>query len=102
MKFLRHIIHEIVVTIVPKSLRKNMLSCKDVAFILATNPSLPLLKKLKLNMHILICQSCLNYQKQLILINNETKKLNKVKLTEEQMDIIKRSKEDQIKRLSNK
>lgn len=98
MKFLRHIIHEIIVTIVPKALRKNMLTCKDVAFILATNPNLSLVKKLKLNMHIMICQSCLNYKKQLILIDKTTEKLNKIELTQEQKQLLENSKNEQIKR----
>lgn len=68
MKLIRKIIHDLMMMIIPKSLRKNMLSCEEVSHIISENQELPTFSKLKLKMHLFICQKCLDYEKQIQFI----------------------------------
>ena len=56
-----------------------MLTCKEIAFILASKEEISLLKKTELRMHLLMCKHCSNYNKQLIFLNKGMKKLFKEK-----------------------
>jgi len=57
----------------------GMLTCKEIAFILASKEEISLLKKTELRMHLLMCKHCSNYNKQLNFLEKGVKKLFKVK-----------------------
>jgi len=47
-----------------------MLSCKDTTRLIsrAMDTSLPIAKRIRLRLHILICKGCARYERQLLLI----------------------------------
>lgn len=93
VRYARHIIHEIVIFLVPKTLRKNMLSCEDVSRILSNEDSHAGHSKIKLKIHLLICQCCTDYSAQINIIKEKTNELSQIKLTSEQEEKIKASKQ---------
>ncbi len=101
MKIIRKIIHDLIVTIVPKSLRRNMLTCEQVSHIIAQDIQLSKFKTFKLQMHLFICQSCLNYKKQIQTIDKAAQKLGTVQLTKEQKEQILSSKKQTINKFTN-
>lgn len=56
-----------------------MLTCKEIAYILASKEEISLLKKTELRMHLLMCKHCSNYNKQLLFLEKGVKKLLKTK-----------------------
>tara|TARA_Y100000590_G_C15094853_1_gene778960 strand:+ start:66 stop:383 length:318 start_codon:yes stop_codon:yes gene_type:complete len=101
IKFLRHLLHEMVVYLVPNFLKKNVLRCSEVHKILASEPDLSFSGSLKLKFHILICQCCTDYSKQLKLIKNESKALGKVELTPEQKARVSKSRDQILEKLKS-
>lgn len=92
MKLIRRIIHDLLMIIIPKSFRKNSLTCKQVSEIIACKPELSRLSKIKLHMHLFICQSCLNYKNELSTLEKAAGNLGELKLTDEQLKKLKISK----------
>lgn len=95
---LRRIVHDIVMVLAPKKLKKLIMSCQEVSQILATKPELTVKKKMFLKMHILICECCTNYSKELDMISKQTKIVSAPKLTEDQKLQIKNSQQELINR----
>ncbi len=91
IRLIRSIIHDLVIFFVPKVLRKNMLSCEQVTQLLEQD-HLSSSKKVKLRMHLLICQCCTDYKSQVDIISEESKKLTQKSLTQEQLNRVKKSK----------
>lgn len=56
-----------------------MLSCKEIAHMLASEEDLSLMKRTEVRMHLLMCKHCSNYNKQLIFLKNGIRKLFKQK-----------------------
>lgn len=102
IKFIRHLVHEVVVHMVPSFMRKNMLSCQDVAFILSSEDDLSLPKRVKLKLHLMICQCCTDYETQLKIINQKAYKAIKLELTPEQEAKIKKSQEELVQKFTKK
>jgi hypothetical protein len=100
MKIVRKIIHDLIMILVPKALRKNMLTCEQVALIIAEKPNLSAFKKTKLQMHLFVCQSCLNYKNQIKIIDSESKNLGKINLTDSQKQKIIKSRSEISKKYS--
>ncbi len=100
IRIFRSIIHDLVILLVPKVLRKNMLSCEQVTQLLEQD-QLSGSKRLKLKMHLLICQCCTDYKKQMSIITQESKKLTQQALTPEQKKRIKNSKFSVIEKYKN-
>jgi hypothetical protein len=97
LKFIRTII-PFVGALVPKKLMPPMLSCQEVAHILANveDTSGPEYKKLRI--HLFICEACDNYRKQILKINAASNSAREIKLTDAQLARIKAHQQ----RLSNK
>jgi hypothetical protein len=102
IRVIRHFLHEIVVNFTPPFMRKKMLSCQDVAFILSSGEDLTMTKKFKLKMHLLICQCCTDYESQLNIINHQAQKSIKLELTNEQKQQIEKSQEKVIEKFTKK
>lgn len=100
MKLIRKIIHDLMMIIIPKSLRKNMLSCEEVSHIIAEDIKLKSLKKIKLKMHLFICQKCLDYERQIQFINKSTTKLSFSAVEDRLDDKIKESEKNLINNYS--
>ena len=100
MKILRNIIHDLMMVMIPKSLRKNMLTCEQVAHIIAEKQDIPAFKRVKLQMHLFICQSCLDYKNQIQIIDASSTKLGKITLTSSQKEQISNSKSKIINKYS--
>ena len=102
IKLIRKIIHDIMMIIMPKSVQKSLLSCKEVARILTEeHDSLSTVKIIKLKMHIMICQSCTDYKKQISIIEKNSKKLPQIYLDQETLEKVNKSKDDILKRLKS-
>ena len=100
MKVIRKIIHDLIMILIPKALRKNMLTCEQVAFIIAEKPNISVLRKTKLQMHLFVCQSCINYKKQINIIDFGSKNLGKISLTESQIKKLNISQSETSKKYS--
>jgi hypothetical protein len=79
MKIVRKIIHDLIMILVPKALRKNMLTCEQVALIIAEK---------------------LNYKNQIKIIDSESKNLGKINLTDSQKQKIIKSRSEISKKYS--
>ena len=97
MNILRKLIH-ILMNFIPDSLRKYMLSCEDAALYVCNQDQLSGLFKYKVKMHIFLCVCCSNLNNQLRFIDKNCKELNKIKLTDEQLDKLQKSKASTIKK----
>jgi hypothetical protein len=100
MKILRNMIHDLMMVMIPKSLRKNMLTCQQVAHIIAEKQDITKFKKVKLQMHLFICQSCLDYKNQIKIIDSSIKELREINLTSYQKEQISNSKSKIINKYS--
>jgi hypothetical protein len=98
----RTILHDLVALLAPKWLKKRMMSCEDIAFIISNETNIPLTKRIGLKMHLLICQCCTNYSQQLRIISEESKRVSAPKFTSAQEEQISKSKDDMLKKLLNK
>ncbi len=99
---MRHILHEVVVKIFPKSIRKRyFLSCQEASLMLEEKSQLNLLQQLKLNFHLFICQCCTDYKSQIMIITQYSKKLTQIKLTDKQKDKILSSQKKVIKKINS-
>lgn len=98
MKVFRHVMHTLSTLLMPKFLQKRMISCEKVAYLLANSDSNSLLTKIQVRMHIMMCQHCYDYEKQLKIINQECNKLRSTELTPEETLKIKSSKEEMLKK----
>lgn len=56
-----------------------MLSCKEIAHILASEEDLSIVRRTELRMHLLMCKHCSNYSKHLKFLKSGMKKLFKQK-----------------------
>jgi hypothetical protein len=101
IRIFRHLLHELVLFMVPKSIRKNMLSCEEVSRILADEEGHNSASVFKLKMHLFICQCCTDYSKQLNVIDERSRALSKVSLSDEQKSMIKKSQEKAINSLKD-
>ncbi len=102
MKLIRKIIHDLLMIMIPKGIRKNMLSCEEVSHIIAEDDDLKSIKKIKLKMHLFICQKCLDYKKQIQFINQNAKKIKLSNLENDLANKIEESKNSLIDKHSNK
>ncbi len=84
IRLIRHLLHEIVVHFVPSFLKKNLLTCQEVSEILAKKPDLKRGRKIKLKMHLMICNCCNDYLGQMNIIEKSSKDLNVLHLTSDQ------------------
>ena len=84
IRIIRNIIHDLIMVLVPRFMRKGLMSCKEVAEILSGNTDLSKQYRFKLKMHLMICQCCTDYSEQLNIISTKSKKLKSLELTQEQ------------------
>lgn len=97
---LRKILHDLVVIIAPSWARKKMLSCKDVLNLLSDDQHKPSLATyMKLKMHLLICQCCVDYSAQMEFIETKSSELGKVNLNQDQLKQIKLSQQKVLDKL---
>ena len=75
MKFLK----KIFMLMMPSFLINKMSTCKDLSTQISNNDQLSLIKKLDQAFHLLICEMCRNYKKQIDLINSNIHKISKQK-----------------------
>ena len=83
----------------PKALKKNMLTCQEVAFILANTKNIEGAEFKKLRMHLFLCEPCANYRKQLLAMNKATQGLGSLELSSDQLEKIKIHQEKLFKNL---
>lgn len=102
MKFIRKIIHDLMMIIIPKGMRKNMLSCEEVSHIIAEDHQLKSMAKIKLKMHLFICQKCLDYKKQIQFIEKNAKNIKFSAHKDGPSKRIEKSKKNLIDKYSNK
>lgn len=100
-KIIKHILHEMVVHLVPAFLKKNVLKCSDIHEILSQEKDLSFRTNLKLKFHILICQCCTDFYEQLKIIQNKSKSLGEIELTPEQLAKVKKSQEKIISKIKS-
>jgi hypothetical protein len=93
------IMHDLVGALAPKWLKKRMMTCEDIAFLITNGTNIPFSKRFALKMHFLICQCCANYAAQLDLINEGSKKIAAPKFTAKQEEQISNSKDEMLKKL---
>lgn len=91
-RFLRNLLHDFIIIMVPQFLRKNMLSCEQASNMLQTTPNLSKIKSLKLKMHLLVCQCCTDSIEQIHVIQINSKKLDSINLSDAQRERIKNAK----------
>jgi hypothetical protein len=91
MRLFRKVMHDIMMSLAPKWLRKLMLTCEQISQILASDEKIPILKRIKLQSHLLICQCCKDYQTQIDLINTAAHKIAPPELSNEQLSKISKS-----------
>lgn len=91
IRIFRHLIHEFVVLLVPRNLRKNLMTCEEVSKILANENSLSTSSTFKLKIHLFICQCCTDYSDQLKEIDAQAHKLSKIELTPQQKESVRKS-----------
>lgn len=101
MKFFRHLMHSMAMVIMPKSLQKKMTSCQEVAQLIANNDCNSSIRKIQIEIHTMMCQSCADYEQQIKIINKECKEMHKIFLTPEHEAKIKNSKEDILKKFNS-
>lgn len=71
----------------------GMLTCKEIAYILASKKEISLIKKTELRMHLLMCKQCANYNKQLHFLEKGVKNLFKYKTNTKNSNLEKLTKE---------
>ncbi len=98
LKLFRIIIH-FLSSLMPKALTKNMLTCQEVAFILANTENIEGAEFKKLRMHLFLCEPCANYRKQLLAMNKATQDLGSLELSSDQLEKIKIHQEKLFKNL---
>lgn len=102
MKKIRHFIHHFIMTYIPQGMRRNSLTCSEVAMLLANKSELKKMTALKLKMHLFICENCLNYKKQIQIIDNHSEILGIISLTASQRNQINNSKSSIISQYSQR
>ena len=62
-------------------------SCKEMITILSKSEDISYYKKVRLQIHILLCKNCMIYKRHLVIINKCMKKLfqNRMKVTQEEI-----------------
>lgn len=98
LKLFRILIH-FFSSLMPKALKKNMLTCQEVAFILANTKNIEGAEFKKLRMHLFLCEPCANYRKQLLAMNKATQGLGSLELSSDQLEKIKIHQEKLFKNL---
>jgi hypothetical protein len=102
MRLIRTVLHDIVVAFAPKWIKKSMLTCEEISLILASDKQIPILTKVKLKSHLLICQCCTDYKKQISLINSAAQRIKSPDLTDDQLSKISSSEKKTLEKLINK
>jgi len=102
IKLVRKIIHDIIMLMMPKWLKKRAMSCSEAAHRLSENDQINLAMKLKLKMHVMICQHCTDYETQLNIIHKTAKDIPKVDLADNEIKQINDSKNNIIRQLNSK
>lgn len=98
---IRFIVHELAVLLLPKFILRKLLSCEEISKILVEGENSPHRKSFRVKMHILICQCCTEYEKQLEIIEKNTQILKSMNLTEKQKEKISSSKAKVLDRLKD-
>lgn len=98
LKLFRIIIH-FFSALMPKALTKNMLTCQEVAFILANTKNIEGPEFKKLRMHLFLCEPCANYRQQLLKMSKATDELGNLELNSDQLEKIKAHQERLFKNL---
>lgn len=99
IRLLRHTIHHLMALLMPKKILSKLLSCQEVAKILATTPKLPPVKSLRVKLHIFLCQHCTDYKDQLQIIKQKSKDLNNLEYDADQEKQMTESKHKVLKML---
>lgn len=84
LRLIRFLVHALM-AVMPKRLFKNSLSCKEVAYLLATEENWQDQRLKKLRIHLLLCEACDNYAQQLKSIKSGSQKLASLNLSKEQL-----------------
>ena len=100
VRLFRGVIHDLIIIITPKKILSKALSCEQVALSLVQNQENHIKKSIRIKMHMFICQCCTDYETQLNLINQSSKKIGQVNLTPEQSQVLKNSKANILKKHS--
>jgi hypothetical protein len=102
IKKFRALIHDAVILLVPKGIRKSFMpSCQQVSEMLEAE-SLGFRKIIKLKMHLFICQCCVDYKNQVSIISAQARELGKIELTEAQKRKVQSSKSSILKSIKSK
>lgn len=102
MRLIRKIFHDLIMRITPARFKKHALTCEQVSHIIALKTDLTTFKRLKLHMHLFICQKCLDYRDQLDFIDVQCEELKKVSTDQALQEHINNSKDDVIERFRRK
>lgn len=88
--------------LIPNNMKKHLLSCEEVSHIISEDQQLQTIKKIKLKMHIFICQKCLDYKKQIQFINKNSKIIKFHAINDDPQKKIEKSKSNLIDKYSSK
>ena len=88
--------------LMPKWLQKYAISCAEASKVLSENgDQLNIMLRLKLKMHVVICQNCTNYKTQLDIIHKTAKNIPIIELANSEVQQINDSKENIIRQLNS-
>lgn len=100
MRLVRTALHAIIHVAMPKGQDPILMSCKQVTEILTNDDlELPKTQRLKLNLHLLVCQCCTDYKEQLEIISKTAKKIYPIELTARQKQKVLDLQNDILNRL---
>lgn len=99
IRVIRNFLHDFLPAITPKPLRKNLLSCKQVTELLLEADKLDWKTKMKLQIHLFICQCCTDYKTQVEFVTIKSKKIYPSVLSDEEKDRAQKIQTEVLKRL---
>lgn len=80
-KIIRKLIHDFLMLVIPNWIRKKSVTCEQAAKLMASeDPNRTWFMKLKLKMHVIICQNCIDYHHQLNIIEHTAKNIQHIDL----------------------
>ena len=101
-KHIRNILHDLVFGLAPTPLKKRLMSCEEITFIMANDTKLSTSKKIWFNCHYFLCSCCESYYKQFKIIENQSKDLFNQDLDTDAKSRVVESKSDALKKFQSK
>jgi len=99
--FLRYLLHEFIVRCWPVWLIRKITKCTEISYRSANYQDLTFFQKIDYHWHMTFCQPCVDYKKQLDIIDQTAKKFLKDNISDEQKKRLDSLAEDIIKRNSH-